>query len=120
MKTTSRNVSLELLTQFLGFKKTKTNTPILFINTAGDPITPVSSAKHMSTFFEGSVVLVQNTPGHSWMTVKTKCTKDHVGAYLHDGTLPKDGTVCEVETKPLVDASTESKKVKRDVFEHLF
>lgn len=88
---------------FPGFKKTKTKNPILFLNNNADPITPLSSAKHMSTFFEGSVVLTQNAGGHSVTSVKSKCTIGHMLEYLDSGKLPTEGTVCEASEKPLVN-----------------
>ncbi|KAH7082644.1 TAP-like protein-domain-containing protein [Paraphoma chrysanthemicola] len=88
---------------FTGFKKTKTRVPVLFVNTNADPITPLSSAKHMSTFFEGSAVLIQNSGGHSYTNIPSKCTIGHVRSYLETGKVPKDGTVCETDGKPLVD-----------------
>ncbi|KAF2832392.1 alpha/beta-hydrolase [Ophiobolus disseminans] len=95
---------------FPGFKKTKTKNPLLFINTNADPITPLSSAKHMSTFFTGSVVLTQNSGGHSSEAIPSKCTRGHIGEYLASAKLPKEGTVCETDKKPLVDKIT-----RRDV-----
>jgi hypothetical protein len=57
----------------------------------------------MSTFFEGSVVVTQNGPGHSHLAVKSACTKGHIIAYLESGKLPTDGTVCEPDWQPLID-----------------
>ncbi|KAJ4373082.1 hypothetical protein N0V83_003373 [Neocucurbitaria cava] len=93
-----------------GFKQTNTSTPILFINTSADPITPLASAKHMSTYFPGSVVLVQNSPGHSWTAIGSSCVEGHLASYLADATLPKEGTVCETDTKPLVDTKEVAKR----------
>ncbi|KAH8712115.1 TAP-like protein-domain-containing protein [Phaeosphaeriaceae sp. PMI808] len=95
---------------FSGFKKTKTNNPILFINTNGDPITPLSSAKHMSKYFDDSVVLTQNSGGHGRWSVPSSCTTGHVKAYFDSGKLPKEGTVCETDIKPFADSKT-----KRDL-----
>jgi pimeloyl-ACP methyl ester carboxylesterase len=87
----------------IGFKKTKTATPILFVNTLGDPITPIAGAKHMSTFFEGSVVVTQNSGGHGVTNVPSSCTLGHMLNYLDTGKVPEDGIVCETDKKPLVD-----------------
>jgi hypothetical protein len=57
----------------------------------------------MSTFFEGSAVLTQNSGGHGFSNIPSKCTFGHVKAYLDSGILPKDGTVCETDVKPLVN-----------------
>ncbi|KAH7412267.1 TAP-like protein-domain-containing protein [Phaeosphaeria sp. MPI-PUGE-AT-0046c] len=95
---------------FAGFQKTKTKNPILFLNTNADPITPLASAHRMASFFEGSGVLAQNSGGHSLLDVKSACTYKHVQTYLDTGKVPDEGTLCETEKKPLVDAVE-----KRDV-----
>lgn len=88
---------------FPGFQRTNTSNPILFVATTGDPITPLSSAFKMSAYFEGSRVLTQDTPGHSFLGIQTKCTVGHVKAYLENGAMPEVGTICktDVETKEL-------------------
>ncbi|KAF2015253.1 hypothetical protein BU24DRAFT_491524 [Aaosphaeria arxii CBS 175.79] len=91
---------------FKGFEHTQTSVPLLFVGTTGDPVTPLSSAFKMSAYFEGSVVLTQDTPGHSYSTIPSQCTNGHVQAYLEDGTLPGAGTVCKGDKKPLVDRET--------------
>jgi pimeloyl-ACP methyl ester carboxylesterase len=89
---------------FPGFKRTTTKYPILFVNNNADPITPLSSAKYMSTFFDGSVVLTQNAGGHSVTSVPSKCTIGYMVEYLVSGKLPAEGTVCEVDKNPLTDS----------------
>jgi pimeloyl-ACP methyl ester carboxylesterase len=84
---------------FPGFQQTNTSNPILFVATTGDPITPLSSAFKMSAYFEGSRVLTQDTPGHSFLGMATKCTVGHVQAYLANGTMPEVGTICETDVK---------------------
>ena len=58
---------------FSGFSVINTSVPILFINTSGDPITPLASAKKMAGFFPGSTVLTVSAPGHSFGHTKSKC-----------------------------------------------
>ncbi|KAF2798604.1 alpha/beta-hydrolase [Melanomma pulvis-pyrius CBS 109.77] len=79
---------------FPGFKITNTLNPILFIGTTGDPITPMSSAFKMSAYFPGSVVLTQDSPGHSFDSAKSNCTRGYARAYLADASLPPVDTVC--------------------------
>lgn len=64
----------------------------------------------MAAFFEGSGVLVQNSGGHDAFNVQSSCTIQHVQTYLDTGKVPEQGTLCETDKKPLVDAV-----VKRDV-----
>lgn len=75
----------------------------MFINTNADPITPLASAKHMTQFYEGSTLLIQNSGGHSFTGNPGNCTTAYVATYLAKGTVPKDGTVCEPAYKPLVE-----------------
>jgi hypothetical protein len=57
----------------------------------------------MSTFFEGSVVLAQNSGGHGVTAVQSNCTLGYIQTYLDTGKMPKAGTVCQTSKKPLVD-----------------
>ena len=103
-----------------GFERTNTSNPILFINTAADPITPTSGAEHMSQYFEGSVVLVQNSVGHSSTSAPSKCTYGHVLAYLADATLPEAGTVCEADRKAFDKNSSVERRELPIVRRHLW
>ncbi|KAF2178029.1 alpha/beta-hydrolase [Zopfia rhizophila CBS 207.26] len=86
---------------FNGFKNgTKTSFPILFVENKFDPVTP--SAKKMSSFFPGSVVLTQNAVGHGLSAAESNCIIGYVQQYLGNGTLPKENTVCEVKDVPFL------------------
>ncbi|PBK88208.1 alpha/beta-hydrolase [Armillaria gallica] len=76
-----------------------TSYPILFIGNTANPITPLSSAKKTSSAFPGSVVLTQNSSGHTSLVASSTCTYAYAQAYFQNGTLPDDGVVCEVETE---------------------
>ncbi|SPO06306.1 related to hydrolases or acyltransferases (alpha/beta hydrolase superfamily) [Cephalotrichum gorgonifer] len=73
----------------------KTSNPILFIGNTYDPVTPLVSAQNMSAGFEGSVVLQHNGFGHLSIVQPSNCTNEIIAQYFADGTLPKEGTVCE-------------------------
>jgi hypothetical protein len=60
----------------------------------------------MSQYFEGSVVVTQKSGGHGVTTVPSSCTLKAVASYLETGKVPKNGTVCEPDKKPLVDQKT--------------
>lgn len=69
--------------------------PILFTSSRLDPVTPLHNAYVMSNDHAGSAVLVLDTVGHcalgnGW----SECFNAHIRAYLDDGILPENGTVC--------------------------
>ncbi|KAH6838340.1 TAP-like protein-domain-containing protein [Chaetomium sp. MPI-CAGE-AT-0009] len=74
----------------------KTKNPILFFGNTYDPATPLASAKNMSLGFEGSVVVEQHGFGHATPSQLSNCTTKIMSEYFNLGTLPADGTVCEV------------------------
>ncbi|KAF2710060.1 hypothetical protein K504DRAFT_466490 [Pleomassaria siparia CBS 279.74] len=78
----------------------KTSVPLLFVGNTGDPVTPVQSAVEMSKFFEGSVALTQNSPGHISIQTKSTCTKQYIQNYLETAALPEIGTTCELDVLP--------------------
>ncbi|KIP07581.1 hypothetical protein PHLGIDRAFT_117972 [Phlebiopsis gigantea 11061_1 CR5-6] len=81
--------------QLNGTFTTSTSTPILFISNTYDPVTPISGGRTMSSGFAGSVILTQNSTGHTSLSAPSACTADVIRKYVVDGTLPVEGTVCE-------------------------
>ncbi|KAF1365712.1 alpha/beta-hydrolase [Lizonia empirigonia] len=79
----------------------ETNFPILFIGNTVDPITPIVGARKMSRLFPGSVLLTQDSIGHTSLAATSKCTSRNVQQYL-SGTLPTANTTCEVESVPFI------------------
>ncbi|KNG51756.1 hypothetical protein TW65_01153 [Stemphylium lycopersici] len=78
---------------FKGFQHTNTSTPILFLNPSADPITPVANARHMATYFEGAVVLEQNSTGHTVQSMISECTLEWMVRYFVLGQMPEVGTI---------------------------
>ncbi|KAM0335137.1 hypothetical protein ACHAQA_000177 [Verticillium albo-atrum] len=80
--------------------KVKTKHPVLFVNNVADSITPILSAHTNSAGFSGSVVLQQNSYGHTFLAAPSKCTEKYILEYFQDGTLPEPGTECEGNSEP--------------------
>jgi hypothetical protein len=78
-----------------GFDGVKTKNPILFVGSPFDPLTPLPSAKNMSSAFEGSALVQHDGYGHCSVSQPSLCTARAVGAYFKDGTLSEPGTVCK-------------------------
>jgi len=69
--------------------------PLLFIGSTADPVTPLRNAIGNSRRHEGSTVLTQDTPGHCAGPVNpSQCTYDVIRRFFANGTLPEEGTVC--------------------------
>ncbi|GJE95975.1 hypothetical protein PsYK624_121680 [Phanerochaete sordida] len=81
--------------RFNGSFATQTSTPVLLIGNTFDPLTPLANAHNMSAGFARSVVLQQNSTGHSSWTGFSTCTARAVHAYFASGALPARGTVCQ-------------------------
>ncbi|EUC31269.1 hypothetical protein COCCADRAFT_38629 [Bipolaris zeicola 26-R-13] len=82
-----------------GFKYTETKTPVLFVNPSVDPITPVANARYMAGFFEGAVVLEQNSTGHTVLPFLGECVAEVVKRYFGGGELPDGGKLCRVDVR---------------------
>jgi hypothetical protein len=49
----------------------------------------------MARYFEGSVVLEQNSLGHSTGAASSNCTAGWIQKYFETAELPEQGTVCQ-------------------------
>ncbi|KAF8816530.1 hypothetical protein BYT27DRAFT_7077074 [Phlegmacium glaucopus] len=90
---------------FQGKLLANTSHPILLVGNTADPVTPLWAAKKMSRGFNNSVVLTQNSPGHSSVAAPSLCTMKYIQQYFADGTLPKPGTVCQADLGPFDQGS---------------
>ncbi|MFD7277294.1 alpha/beta hydrolase [Streptomyces sp. NPDC059862] len=70
--------------------------PILLVGTTGDPATPYEGTRRMADELGGDVgvELIYQGQGHGAYGTSS-CVTNTVNAYLLDGKVPKDGTVCE-------------------------
>ncbi|THH30474.1 hypothetical protein EUX98_g3728 [Antrodiella citrinella] len=84
--------------RFTGSFVTNTSYPLLIIGNTADPVTPLTNAKKMSRGFKNSVVLTQESTGHCSVSATSLCTAKVIRAYFQHGTLPQEGTVCDVQS----------------------
>ncbi|KAK0730168.1 TAP-like protein-domain-containing protein [Lasiosphaeris hirsuta] len=87
------------------FEAKNTSFPLLFVNNLADNVTPLVSARNNSAGFEGSVLLMQNSYGHTSLTAASRCTAEWVRRYFREGRMPPAGTVCEADVVPFGDNS---------------
>ncbi|WP_043348315.1 alpha/beta hydrolase [Beutenbergia cavernae] len=68
--------------------------PILVVGTTRDPATPYRWAEALAGQLESGRLLTWDGDGHTAYASGSPCIDEAVQAYLLDGTLPDDGTVC--------------------------
>lgn len=86
-----------------------TSHPILFLSATADPVTPLQSARTMSSKYKDSVVLIQDSAGHCTLFSPAPCTIAAVKQYFQTGELPPPETVCVPPTSPWSLNSTDPK-----------
>ncbi|KAI8954457.1 Alpha/Beta hydrolase protein [Xylaria longipes] len=80
-----------------------TSFPILFASNTIDPLTPLKSARKMSSRFPGSVLLLQEAVGHTVIDQgASNCYFGHVQAYLQ-GIVPPSNITCPQQYIPFID-----------------
>ena len=68
--------------------------PILVIGTTGDPATPYKWSVSLSEQLADAALLTYDGQGHTAYGRSNACILDAVDAYLIEGTMPAEGTVC--------------------------
>jgi hypothetical protein len=67
---------------------------ILVISTTGDPATPYAAGVAVAKRLSKGVLITNQGDGHGALTEGSSCVTALVAAYLVDGAVPADGTVC--------------------------
>lgn len=67
---------------------------VLIIGGANDPATPFSWAEDTNALLPGSTLVVWEGVGHTATTASNTCINDIVAAFMLEGILPPQGTVC--------------------------
>lgn len=68
--------------------------PILVVGTTGDPATPYEWSVALAEQLESGTLLTWEGEGHTAYGRGDECVTETVDAYLVDGVVPEDGTVC--------------------------
>ena len=79
--------------RFTGPYAVTPSAPVLVVGNTHDPATPISGARAVNELLGGSRLLVLDAWGHGALG-SGPCIKQAYGAYLLEGTLPVEGTVC--------------------------
>lgn len=84
------------------FASSNTSNPLLLLSSKHDTVCPFYQASAVHARFPGSALLVQNSYGHTIPATPSLCSAKYIRAYFQNGTLPDDGTVCEVDEVPFI------------------
>lgn len=86
--------------RFAGPYGGNTSFPILFVANMADNVTPLISARNNSAGFPSSVVLVQQSYGHTSLSAPSTCTAKAIRAYFQEGIVPAPDTTCAPNVLP--------------------
>jgi pimeloyl-ACP methyl ester carboxylesterase len=90
--------------RYAGPFSARTAAPVLVVGNFFDGATDYAGAQAASRLLPGSRLLSYAGWGHTAYG-RSRCTSDYVNAYLLDGTLPPEGTVCEANPNPLAPSA---------------
>jgi pimeloyl-ACP methyl ester carboxylesterase len=93
--------------RYAGPWSTTTSEPVLVVGNFFDGVTAYTGAQASSEYLENSRLLSYAGWGHTAYG-RSKCTTEFIDAYLLDGSLPPEGTVCPANPNPFISASTRS------------
>jgi pimeloyl-ACP methyl ester carboxylesterase len=85
--------------RYAGPWDTRTDTPVLIVNSRFDPSTPLESAVRLRDLLPASRLLVNDGWGHI-AAQQSSCIVEAISAYLVDGRLPSEGGTCRPDRIP--------------------
>ncbi|KAK0491622.1 hypothetical protein IW261DRAFT_1438652 [Armillaria novae-zelandiae] len=72
--------------------------PMLIISNTADPVTPISSGVLINSLMpDSSVLVIQESPGHTSLSMASLCTMKLQHQYMSEGIVPVNGTRCAVD-----------------------
>jgi pimeloyl-ACP methyl ester carboxylesterase len=87
--------------RYVGPWTARTSAPVLVVGNFFDGVTDHAGAVASDRLLRNSRLLSYAGWGHT-AYARNECTRDHVNAYLLDGTLPRVGTVCPANPNPFL------------------
>jgi hypothetical protein len=90
--------------RYIGPWTARTSAPVLVVGNFFDGVTDHAGAVASATLLRNSRLLSYAGWGHTAYG-RSACTTDHIDAYLLDGTLPPEGTVCPANPNPFVPSA---------------
>jgi pimeloyl-ACP methyl ester carboxylesterase len=90
--------------RYVGPWDADTSAPILLISRIFDPATPHSGAVAAAETLANARLLTIDGWGHGfYLAGRSTCADEYMAAYLIDGTLPPEGTVCQEDVAPFAE-----------------
>jgi len=74
--------------------------PLLFVNTALDPVTPLRNARAMRKRFPAAGLLLQRSEGHCSISTPSACAASVIGSYFETGMVAAEEVECEADARP--------------------
>jgi pimeloyl-ACP methyl ester carboxylesterase len=91
--------------RYTGPWHTRTSAPVLVVGNFFDGVTSYAGAQASNRLLEGSRLLSYAGWGHTAYS-RSDCVTGHVNAYLLNGSLPPQGTVCPANPNPFLSTAT--------------
>ena len=98
--------------RYIGPWTATTSTPVLVVGNFFDGVTDYAGAQAVNGFLGGSRLLSYAGWGHTAYG-RSACATASTDAYLLNGSLPPEGTVCPANPNPFLDASIQTEALTR-------